>query len=184
MNTDLHRCIRLQRMRSNGQAFKAGTQEVFSHGSTRIFARKCIGKLSTKERRLGQPSTNDGWGIRHSVSVQSVSPFAKGEDRGEGLLSSLITHRTRSDERNITSHRYTALSSAERENKRRREQSTQATQSPLRLALCSLPPCLRESATLPKFRYNSGDASAPPPENQRDYEQHKEHDEQNLRDAR
>jgi hypothetical protein len=32
-----------------------------------------------------------------------------------------------------------------------REQSTQTTQSPLCLVLCSLPPCQRESATPPKF---------------------------------
>ena len=39
-------------------------------------------------------------------------------------------------------------------------------------------------ATLLEFPYSSGDASAPPPENQRDYEQHKEYNEQKFRDAR
>src|SRR5215211_1863267 len=44
----------------------------------------------------------------------------------------------------------------------------------------------RESATLLKLHCNSGHASAPPPpsENQRDYEQHKEHKEQEFRNAR
>src|SRR5882724_12701782 len=46
------------------------------------------GRISTKGRRLGRLSTNDGWEIRHSLSFQSASPFAKGEDQGEGLLSS------------------------------------------------------------------------------------------------
>jgi hypothetical protein len=50
------------------------------------------GRISTKERRLGRLSTNDGWETRHSLSFQSASPFAKGEDQGEGLLSSLFPH--------------------------------------------------------------------------------------------
>ena len=41
----------------------------------------------------------------------------------------------------------------------------------------------RESADLSTFR-RSRDASAPPSENQRDYEQHKEYNEQKFRDAR
>jgi hypothetical protein len=42
----------------------------------------------------------------------------------------------------------------------------------------------RQSAILRKFHYSSGDASAPPPKNQRDHEQHKENEEQKFRDAR
>ena len=41
----------------------------------------------------------------------------------------------------------------------------------------------RESATLLKLHCSSGNASAPPPENQRDHEQHKEYNEQKFRDA-
>ena len=42
----------------------------------------------------------------------------------------------------------------------------------------------RQAAALHKFDFTSGDASAPPPKNQRDYKQHKEYNEQKFRNAR
>jgi hypothetical protein len=55
------------------------------------------------------------------------------------------------------------------------------TQTSPRLALCSLPALL--SRVRNSIR-NSGHASASPPENQRDDEQHKEYKKQEFRDAR
>src|SRR5436189_3018014 len=62
------------------------------------------GRISTKERRLGRLSTNDGWETRHSLSFKSASPFPKGEDQGEGLLSSLFPHNRNLAKRKIFSH--------------------------------------------------------------------------------
>lgn len=67
-----------------------------------------------------------------------------------------------------------------KQKKKRRAQSTQATQSSLRLVLCSLPLCRAEVGALLRPHCSSRDAFAPPPENQRDHEQHKEYKEESF----